>query len=181
MNRATSGNFEGVLGFGGGPQTANSAQAQQADIDDAIEVLPSAPQTAPITGGWRERLAAKQDAKKDPEPAEQGTNASGSPWSGAQKHWRAPIGQGGPTLELDLPVSKAPTSMSVIASPAATPVPHRDAMIEPETPAPPSREAATEVSQESLDAVQWYYRDPQQQEHGERRIYPVLLQAELTS
>lgn len=172
MNRGTSGNFEGVLGFGGGPQSANISQAPSTDAEDSAEILPSAPQTAPITGGWRERLAAKQEAKKDTDVGDQGGYVGGSPWSGAQKHWRAPVGQDGPTVELDLPVSNAPTSISVIASPAATPVPNRDAMIEPETPAPPAREPIPEVSQESLDAVQWFYRDPQQQEHGK-----VLIQS----
>lgn len=61
--------------------------------------------------------------------------------------------------------------MSVIASPAATPVPDRDAMIEPQTPGPAPRthEPTPEPSQESLDAIQWFYLDPQQQEHGESR------------
>ena len=117
--------------------------------------------------------ARQQEAKKEAPAAEQPAEGLASPWSGAQKQWRAPIGQDGPTVPLDLPIANAPTSMSVIASPAATPVPDRDATIDITTPGPPPRQAQQppqsepEVSQEVLDAVKWYYLDPQQQEHGE--------------
>lgn len=169
--RGASGNFEGVLGFNG-PQTANPAHAPIEDNEDtSIEISQPVPQSAPVTGGWRERLAAKQEAKKEAPPAEQPAEGLGSPWSGDQKQWRAPIGQDGPTVPLDLPIANAPTSMSVIASPAATPVPDRDATIDLSTPGPPpaprAQQLEPEVSQETLDAIQWYYLDPQQQEHGE--------------
>lgn len=118
-------------------------------------------------------MAAKnQEVKKETPAPEQPAEGLNSPWSGGQKQWRAPIGQDGPTVPLDLPIANAPTSMSVIASPAATPVPDRDAIIDITTPGPPPRQAQQsqpepEVPQEVLDAVQWFYLDPQQQEHGE--------------
>lgn len=166
--RGASGNFEGVLGFNG-PQTAHPAHAPDVDHDDpSIETSQPVPQSAPITGGWRERMAAKQEVKKEPPVSELTTEALGSPWQASKKHWKASMGQDGPIVSLDVPVANAPSSLSIMGSPAATPIPDRDANIDLTTPEPAPRRNETNIepSQEALDAIQWFYLDPQQQEQG---------------
>lgn len=64
-----------------------------------------------------------------------------------------------------------------MATPSATPLPERDAtVIDSVTPpraqedAPGQSEAQTAAQREDLGAIQWYYRDPNGQEQGERHF-----------
>jgi hypothetical protein len=138
------------------------------------------PQTAPIVGGWRERMAAKQAQKKEAEESAQPATAAATGWSNTPSKWRAPAGAG--TIDLASPIS-APRqngpSASVIATPSATPVPDRDATVEvasePETKEEPVQQQ--EPTEEDLNAVQWYYRDPQGEEQGMSYSYCAMLVA----
>lgn len=124
------------------------------------------PQTAPIVGGWRDRLAAKQAQRKEAEETPQPPTAATTGWGNTQSKWRAPSGASDLSSSTTIPHQNG-LSASVIATPSATPVPDRDATVEvasePETKEEPVQQQPTE---EDLNAVQWFYRDPQGEEQG---------------
>ncbi|ODN95845.1 cytoplasmic protein [Cryptococcus wingfieldii CBS 7118] len=123
----SSGNFEGVLGFGG----------SSAGLSPSVETT------------------------------EQRENG--------QKKWRISSGtSAGGDKTLDFPVaSQTAASLSIIATPSATPIPERDASILDTTMAPavpsgvttPLHEAQ-ESQVEELGSIDWFYRDPNGQEQG---------------
>jgi len=125
------------------------------------------PQTAPIVGGWRDRLAAKQAQKKEAEETAQPATAAASSWT--QNKWRAPAGDSDLQSPISVPHQNGLTA-SVIATPSATPVPDRDATVEVASESDPRDEAGQQQQQqqpeEDLSAVQWFYRDPQGEEQG---------------
>jgi PERQ amino acid-rich with GYF domain-containing protein len=166
-SRTASGNFEGVLGFGGNQSNAPS----QPPVNEADESMSSAdvPQTAPIVGGWRDRLAAKQAQKKEAEETAQPATAASAGWGSTQSKWRAPSGTSVQS-SIDAPHQNG-LSASVIATPSATPVPDRDATVEtadePENKEEPvQQQQQPQPTEEDLNAVKWFYRDPQGQEQG---------------
>nr|XP_018259158.1 uncharacterized protein I303_08702 [Kwoniella dejecticola CBS 10117]OBR81316.1 hypothetical protein I303_08702 [Kwoniella dejecticola CBS 10117] len=124
--RNGSGNFEGVLGFGGG---------------------------APFGKG------------------------GGPGWGTGQKKWRIAAGLSAPgdgEKTLEVPIANEPSSLSVIASPSATPVPERDATVLEalNAPAVPSAKITSQdvsaqlEDKQDLGAIEWFYRDPNGQEQG---------------
>jgi len=127
------------------------------------------PQTAPIVGGWRDRLAAKQAQKKEAEETAQPATAASAGWGSTQSKWRAPSGTSVQS-SVDAPHQNG-LSASVIATPSATPVPDRDATVEvadePENKEEPvQQQQQPQPTEEDLNAVKWFYRDPQGQEQG---------------
>jgi len=127
------------------------------------------PQTAPVVGGWRDRLAAKQAQKKESEETAQPATAASAGWGSTQSKWRAPTSSSIQS-PLDGPQQNGP-SASVIATPSATPVPDRDATVEgpDETEIegePVQQQQQPQPTEEDLNAVKWFYRDPQGQEQG---------------
>jgi hypothetical protein len=173
-SRTASGNFEGVLGGFGGSHTATPTQPPVNEADESLAPPIEAPHTAPVTGGWRERMAAKQGVEKEidetPQPAPAVNGGPG--WiNTTSSKWRTTL-TGNDVLQspLDVPRSNAPTTASVIATPSATPVPDRDATIRatpgPEEDHTPARQDAPA---EDLGKIDWFYRDPHGEEHGESR------------
>ena len=128
------------------------------------------PQTAPVVGGWRDRLAAKQAQKKESEETAQPATAASAGWGSTQSKWRATTTSSSIQSPLDGPQQNGP-SASVIATPSATPVPDRDATVEgpDETEIegePVQQQQQPQLTEEDLNAVKWFYRDPQGQEQG---------------
>jgi len=127
------------------------------------------PQTAPVVGGWRDRLAAKQAQKKESEETAQPATAASAGWGSTQSKWRAPT-----STSIQSPLDGSQQnglSASVIATPSATPVPDRDATVEGPDETEIEQEAVQQQQQpqpteEDLNAVKWFYRDPQGQEQG---------------
>jgi PERQ amino acid-rich with GYF domain-containing protein len=156
-----------VLGGFGGSQTATPAQPPVSEADESPAPA-EAPHTAPVTGGWRERLAAKQGVKKDGDEAGQPGANAGPGWTNTPNKWRTNTGGSELSSPLDVPRSHGPTTASVIATPSATPVPDRDATVEV-APEPENQDAniQQEGQTEDMEKTEWFYRDPQGTEHGE--------------
>ncbi|WVQ63939.1 uncharacterized protein L199_002096 [Kwoniella botswanensis] len=98
-------------------------------------------------------------------------------WGTGQKKWRIAAGLSAPgdgDKTLEVPIANEPSSVSVIATPSATPVPERDATVlesvtAPANPHVHSQEGAQQQQAEEkqdLGAVEWFYRDPNGQEQG---------------
>ncbi|WVO15469.1 hypothetical protein L204_103127 [Cryptococcus depauperatus] len=99
-----------------------------------------------------------------------------------QRKWRIAAGLSASNTDrtLEVPItSEAATSVSVIATPSATPIPERDAsVLEPSptlTPSKPQQStrlpstaarSSHDPPEEDLGAAEWYYRDPNGQEQG---------------
>lgn len=155
-----------MLGGFGGSQHNTPSQPPVNEVDES-PAQQEVPHTAPVTGGWRERLAAKQGVKKDTDEAGQPGANAGPGWITSNK-WRTTSGGNELSSALDVPGNNGPTTASVIATPSATPVPDRDATVE-QTPGSESQDASSrqDASAEDLDKIEWSYRDPQGTEHGE--------------
>ncbi|KAK8843328.1 hypothetical protein IAR55_006983 [Kwoniella newhampshirensis] len=171
-SRTTSGNFEGVLGFG----------------------IPAAPPPAPLqhtsptldTHDEAKRKAAEvpqkvegAEEKKEEDQTKFG-KGGGPGWGSGQKKWRIAAGlatSADDSKTLDIPITNEAYSASVVATPSATPIPERDAMLFESTPVAGGRtqqpngglENASNAAleeKENLGAVEWFYRDPNGQEQG---------------
>ena len=190
-SRTASGNFEGVLGFGGpapAPAPAPAPVSAPAPPLAAAAVEPSEAPQSP----WKEKGEQKEKV------GEVFGSGGGPGWGTGQKKWRIAAGLLPATENekvslgrlwnvqdrthvkphtISIPISTHESiSESVAASASATPLPERDATVEETasrlaTPVPASQSldsAPPAQEKEDLGAIEWFYRDPGGQEQGEK-------------
>nr|XP_019048049.1 hypothetical protein I302_04671 [Kwoniella bestiolae CBS 10118]OCF26979.1 hypothetical protein I302_04671 [Kwoniella bestiolae CBS 10118] len=114
-----------------------------------------------------------------PNPNTDVSEGGGPGWGTGQKKWRIAAGLSAPgdgDKTLEVPIANEPSSVSVVATPSATPVPERDATVLDSISAPVNPHLigqAQELAQQpqpeekqDLGAIEWFYRDPNGQEQG---------------
>ncbi|WWD21157.1 hypothetical protein CI109_105640 [Kwoniella shandongensis] len=167
-NRTTSGNFEGVLGFG------NAPIAPPAPHQPLSPTLDTHDETKRKTAELPQKVEGGEEKKE--EDATKFGKGGGPGWGSGQKKWRLAAGitsTSDGTKTLDIPIANENSSVSAVATPSATPIPERDAMLLDSTPAPGGRSQQANGGQDSapeekedLGAIEWFYRDPNGQEQG---------------
>ncbi|WWC91225.1 uncharacterized protein L201_006167 [Kwoniella dendrophila CBS 6074] len=166
--RTGSGNFEGVLGFGGVAPSALSTANPLSPNPNADPVVDTTDSTL------RNGDSAKEKVEEEKEEVGKFGKGGGPGWGTGQKKWRIAAGLTAPgdgEKTLEVPFAGEPSSASVIATPSATPVPERDATVldSINAPAVPQDRAQTPTlteEKQDLGAIEWFYRDPNGQEQG---------------